>query len=247
LFASSRRISAYFFYSACLIRNSLFGPSIPSSRTYPSCPPAAQFSYPSSSASISHVIFIPLTARPRCPAFVVRGCLPSARLAGTTAAPIGRICGHLFLHRCTRHGSNCIWFGFPTHYQRLCRVSFVCFRVRLAFAFLTLTTCMRLFRLDSYCVSAIRFSHVTCYLLLDCSLLRLLIFPRPSLSLLSKDMFLINTRKKQMTPTFPASGLFTPLPSLPDPSRSWFYDTSICSLGDEAPLFTSHHRPICSL
>lgn len=61
------------------------------------------------------------------------------------------------------------------HYQCLCCVSSMCFRVRLAFAFLTPTTCMRLFRLDSYYVSAIRCSHVTSYLLVDCSLLRLLI------------------------------------------------------------------------
>jgi hypothetical protein len=60
--------------------------------------------------------------------FVVRGCLPSAHLAGTTAAPIGRIRGHLFLHRCIRRSSNCIWFAFP-HYQRLRRVSLMCFRV----------------------------------------------------------------------------------------------------------------------
>jgi hypothetical protein len=99
-----------FSYSACPIRNS----SRPFQRTYPSCPPAAQFfSYPSSTASISHVIFIPLlTARPRSPAFVVRGCLPSAHLAGTTAAPVGRIRGRL-LQRCIRRSSNCIWFAFP--------------------------------------------------------------------------------------------------------------------------------------
>jgi hypothetical protein len=74
-------------------------------------------------------------------------------------------------------GAAAIVYGLhsPTHYQCLCRVSLMCFRVRLAFAFLTPTTCMRLFRSDSYCVSAIRFSHVASYLLLDCSLLRLLI------------------------------------------------------------------------
>jgi hypothetical protein len=95
--------------------------------------------------------------RPRSPAFVVRGCLPFAHLAGTTAA-IGRICGRL-LHRYIRRSSNCIWLAFLAHYQCLCRVSLMCFRVRLAFAFLTPTTCMRLFRLDSYCVSAIRFTR----------------------------------------------------------------------------------------
>lgn len=165
-----------FFYSARLIRNSLSG-FRPSSFEDISIlsPCGSVFSYPSSTASICHVIFIPLlNARPRSPAFVVRGCLPSAHLAGTTVAPIGRICGRLFLHCCIRLSSNCIWFAF-THYQFLCRVSSMCFRVRLAFAFLTPTTCMHLFSLDSYCVSAIRFSHVTCYLLLDCSLLRLLI------------------------------------------------------------------------
>lgn len=80
-------------------------------------------------------------------------------------------------------GAAAIVYGLHslTHYQRLCRVSLMCFRVRLAFAFLTPTTCMRLFRLDSYCVSAIRFSHVTSQLLLDCSLLRLLIAP-PTIS-----------------------------------------------------------------
>jgi len=102
-------------------------------------------------------------------------CHPLTSLALLPHAPIGRICGHLFLHRCIRRSSNCIWFASPTHYQCLCRVSLMCFRVRLALTFLTPTTCMRLFRLDSHCVSAIRFSHVTCYLLLDCSLLRLLI------------------------------------------------------------------------
>ena len=70
-------------FSTLLASPIIASPSIPASRTYPSRPLAAQFfSYPSSIANISHVIFIPLlTARPHCPAFVVRGCLPSAHLA----------------------------------------------------------------------------------------------------------------------------------------------------------------------
>jgi hypothetical protein len=83
------------------------------------------------------------------------------------------------------------------------------------------TTRMRLFRLDSYCVSAIGFSHVTSYLLLDCSLLRLLISLAHFFPSFQKRCFII-TRKKQMTHLHPwhpfsASSLFTPLPSLPDP------------------------------
>lgn len=88
------------FYSARLIRNR----SIPNFEdiSIPSlCGPA--FSFP---VSISHVIFTPLlTVRPCSPASVVRGCLSSAHLAGTTAVSVGRICGCL-LHRCIRRSSN---------------------------------------------------------------------------------------------------------------------------------------------
>lgn len=68
-------------------------------------------------------------------------------------------------------------------------------------------------------------------------------------SLLLKDMFLFKAQKKQFTPlllaSFPASGLFTPLPSLPE-SESWFYDTSICSLGGDSPI-PLHRRHMHSL
>jgi hypothetical protein len=197
LFASSRRISAYF---STLLAPSVIAYPVPVSRTYPSCPAAAQLSYPSftASISISRVIFIPLlTARPRSLSFVVRGCLSSAHVGDTAAASVGRICGRL-LHRCVRRSSNCIWFALPAHCQCLCRVPLMCYRVRLAFPFLTPTTCVRLFRSDSCCVMAIRLPHVTSYLLLDCSVFRFN-FLRPFPSLLSKDMFL-NTQKSKSLP-----------------------------------------------
>jgi hypothetical protein len=165
-----------FFYSARLIRNSLSG-SRPCSFEDISIlsPCGSVFSYPSSTASISHVIFIPLLhARPRLrPLWSAAACHTLTSLALLSHQLDGFVAASSYT---AVSGSAAIVYGLP-HYQCLCRVSSMCFRVRLAFAFLTPTACMHLFSLDSYCVSAIRFSHVTSYLLLDCSLLRLLISP----------------------------------------------------------------------
>jgi len=128
----------------------------------------------------------------------------------------------------------CIWFAFPIHYQCLCRVSLMCACAsRLCLSY----TCDAYALVSLGLVLRIGDSFLTRNLLLDCSLLRLLISLVHFISLLSKDMFLINTRKKQMTPPTPLphpvfSPLCRPYPIL---LGHGFYDTPICSLGGDVP------------
>jgi hypothetical protein len=113
-----------YLYSACPARNSLCSflsitnfednPSIQS--LFDPVPyPGTTSAFPMSFLSLPH-------RATSFPASVVHGCLPSAQLARTTAAPVGRFCGS----RCTHHGfwrsCNCIWFLLHAHFQRLCIV-----------------------------------------------------------------------------------------------------------------------------
>jgi hypothetical protein len=107
---------------------------------------------------------------------VVHGCLPSAELARTTAAPVGRFCGSLT--PTTVFGAVAIVYGFHCTpgfgvyasyflvdvFPHASRLSYTCD----ASAFVSLEL--------SYCVIAICRPHATfSYLLLDCSLFRVLI------------------------------------------------------------------------
>ena len=114
-------------------------------------------------------IYLSLIAPPVSPTFVVCGCLPSAQLARTTAAPIGCICGPLL-----RHGFwySCIWFPLHAHISSVYASCFLVdvFRVSPSpyDAFVSIEL--------SYCIIAIRLPIRNTVLLLDFSLFWVLIF-----------------------------------------------------------------------
>ena len=122
LFASSRRISAYFFY---VIRNSLSG-SRPFQLRGHIHPVPLRLSF--------FLIAVSLQKHFSCHIYPSRRpdvrhvwSAAACHLAGTTAAPED---GFVVAtsHCCFRHSSYCIWFALPTHYQCLCRVSLMHFR-----------------------------------------------------------------------------------------------------------------------
>ena len=113
-----------YLYSACPARNSLSTfLSITNFEDNPSIQslfdPVPYFG--TTSAFLMSFLSLPHRAT-SFPAFVVHGSLPSAQLARTTAAPVGRFCGSRYTHHGFWRSCNCIWFPLHAHFQRLCIV-----------------------------------------------------------------------------------------------------------------------------